>query len=161
MCKFMRGCVHCVLLSRLLYQNFLYINGSYFITQPLTEAAVPSKDRARPNLCVPAAASGLWLSKNVVIPRCLNMVSHRTKRILRYLGPFLFFLGLAYTAFYPERKLLQYKGHEEKTTTLFISQGAVTLREEIPLASCRVSKNRMLNFYLHFHSTKLYELLRI
>ena len=88
--------------------------------------------------------------KNVVIPRCLNMVSHRTKRILRYLGPFLFFLGLAYTAFYPERKLLQYKGHEEKTTTLFMSQGAVTLREEIPLASCRVSKYKNLEFLSAF-----------
>ena len=66
------------------------------------------------------------------------MVSHRTKRILRYLGPFLFLLGLAYTAFYPERKLLHYSKQEEKATTLFNSE-SVTVHDEIPLSSCRVS----------------------
>ena len=69
-----------------------------------------------------------------------NMVSHRTKRILRYLGPFLFFVGLAYTALYPERKLLHYTNQEEKATTLFNS-GSVTVKDEIPLASCRVSES--------------------
>ena len=68
------------------------------------------------------------------------MVSHRTKRILRYLGPFLFFVGLAYTALYPERKLLHYTNQEEKATTLFNS-GSVTVKDEIPLASCRVRVN--------------------
>ena len=67
------------------------------------------------------------------------MVSHRTKRILRYLGPFLFFVGLAYTALYPERKLLHYANQEEKATTLFNS-GSVTVKDEISLASCRVSE---------------------
>ena len=71
------------------------------------------------------------------------MVSHRTKRILRYLGPFLFFVGLAYTALYPERKLLQLANQEEKATTLFNS-GSVTVKDEIPLASCRVSESFIL-----------------
>ena len=87
------------------------------------------------------------------------MVTYKVKRILRYLGPVLFIIGLAYTAFYPERKLLQYKGkifldpnihytrtktkfisgEEEKATTVFDAGLIKTVNEEIPLASCRVS----------------------
>ena len=73
----------------------------------------------------------------------------RILRLVKYLGPALFLLGLVYTTFYPERKLLanskSRNGVNEKTTpfenldrrTTDINSAAI--EEEYPISKCRVS----------------------
>ena len=72
----------------------------------------------------------------------------RIMRLVKYLGPALFLLGLVYTTFYPERKLLansKSRNGNEKTTPFENLAGHTTdinsaaIEEEFPISKCRVS----------------------
>ena len=65
-------------------------------------------------------------------------------RFFKYLGPFLFLVGLAYTSFYPERKLLgakKLRNPAETAATPFDGGSGTTVvsQDDVPLSRCRVS----------------------
>lgn len=72
----------------------------------------------------------------------------KLKRALRLSGPLLFFLGLAYTAFYPEKKLLLKKDGMRRNTITSLSTPTTPFDEpdsssgssgdEASLSKCRV-----------------------
>ena len=65
--------------------------------------------------------------------------------LVKYLGPALFLVGLAYTTFYPERKLLansKSRNGNDKTipvgNTHTTDANSAANDEEIPISKCRV-----------------------
>ena len=64
-------------------------------------------------------------------------------RLIKYLGPFVFLLGLAYTSLYPERKLLaasKVRHLSETAATPFDSSGTTvaSITDDVPLSRCKV-----------------------